>query len=105
MDKTRLLKLLHLSESTNDNEALSSIRKINLLIKEDNLSWEDIINISDDLEKVIKRNRKEYCQLEFILNRERVNSQDLEERLKFSETFLKYVIVVIFILTIIVILK
>lgn len=98
MDKTKLLKLLHLSESTNDGEALSSIRKANDLIKEDNSSWEDIVNISDALEEVIKRDRKNYRELEFIFKKERANSRDLEEKLVFATSIVKYLLSAIIIL-------
>lgn len=36
----RLIKLLMLSQSPNDNEALAAIRKANELLKEENKSWE-----------------------------------------------------------------
>ena len=42
MDK--LIKLLNLSTSNNDNEALSAIRTANAILKKNNILWDKILN-------------------------------------------------------------
>jgi hypothetical protein len=46
MDREKLIKLLNLTASKNDAEALTAIRKVNLEIGEK--SWKDIISMSWD---------------------------------------------------------
>lgn len=53
MDTDKLIKLLNLSQSPNDSEALSAIRKANKIIKDDGLRWEDLILSS---QKNVKNN-------------------------------------------------
>lgn len=43
LDKTRLAKVLQMTTSTNDSEALAAVRKANEIIKGENLQWEDVI--------------------------------------------------------------
>ena len=43
MDLTRLIKLMNLTTSTFDGEALNAIRKANLLLAESNISWAEFI--------------------------------------------------------------
>lgn len=43
LDKTRLAKVLQMTTSTNDSEALAAIRKANEIIKGENLQWEDVL--------------------------------------------------------------
>lgn len=43
MDKGRLIKLLNLTQSDNDNEALSALRKANALLKKAGKAWEDFL--------------------------------------------------------------
>lgn len=43
-DKERLSKLLELSRSSNDNEALSAIRNANSLLDKNNLRWPSILS-------------------------------------------------------------
>ncbi len=45
MDKDRLIKLLNLTSSDNDNEAISALRKANAMLKEGNLTWGDLIGV------------------------------------------------------------
>lgn len=40
MDKSKITKLLALSQSDNDNEALAAIRMANKLLRANNLTWE-----------------------------------------------------------------
>lgn len=41
MNKEKIISLLNLSSSENDNEALSAIRTANKIIKKNNMSWSD----------------------------------------------------------------
>ena len=43
MDTQKLVKLLNLSDSSNDGEALNSIRFANSLLKKDKLTWSQLI--------------------------------------------------------------
>jgi len=43
MDITKLIKLMNLTTSTFDGEALNAIRKANLLLAESNISWIEFI--------------------------------------------------------------
>ena len=43
MDVTKLIKLMNLTTSTFDGEALNAIRKANLLLAESNISWAEFI--------------------------------------------------------------
>jgi hypothetical protein len=43
MDATRLVKLLNLTQSTNDGEALNAIRMANALLKREGKHWLDIV--------------------------------------------------------------
>ena len=43
MDIDKIIKLLNLSQSPNDSEAISAIRKANKIIKDAGLNWGDII--------------------------------------------------------------
>lgn len=45
MQLDKLKKLLALSESDNDNEALAAIRQVNKLLKEANLTWPEFLEI------------------------------------------------------------
>ena len=39
----KLIKLLNLSQSDNDHEALAAIRKVNKMLSDNDKSWEDIV--------------------------------------------------------------
>jgi hypothetical protein len=43
MDKDRLAKLLSLSQSDNDAESLSAIRKANSMLKKEGLTWQQVL--------------------------------------------------------------
>lgn len=43
MNKDRIIKLLNLTTSDNDHEALSAIRSVNKLLKQNNQMWDDVI--------------------------------------------------------------
>lgn len=45
LDRTRLAKLLALTTSDNDAEALSAMRKANEIIKGENLTWAELVTI------------------------------------------------------------
>lgn len=44
VDKAKLVKLLNLTTSEADNEALTALRLANKMIKEDNLTWAQILS-------------------------------------------------------------
>lgn len=46
MDKQKLIKILNLTQSPNDNEALSAIRMANKIILEAKESWEKLLTIT-----------------------------------------------------------
>lgn len=43
LDRTRLAKVLAMTTSTNDSEALTAIRKANEIVKSENMLWEDVL--------------------------------------------------------------
>ena len=43
MDRDRLAKLLSLSQSDNDAEAISAIRKANSMLKKEGLTWQNVL--------------------------------------------------------------
>lgn len=45
MDRNLLIKLLNMTTSDHDNEALTAIRRSNALLKQSNLSWDDLIPV------------------------------------------------------------
>lgn len=44
MDKERLIKLLMMTTSDNDGEALNAMRMANKMVKSSGLGWEDLLN-------------------------------------------------------------
>lgn len=44
LDRTKLIKLLMLTQSDQDGEALSAIRKANDLLKKSNKNWEEFLS-------------------------------------------------------------
>lgn len=49
MDKSKLVKLLNLTSSENDNEALSALRKANSILSRHGKRWDDLIKIEPDI--------------------------------------------------------
>ena len=48
LDRERLAKVLSLTQSSSDGEALAAIRKANEIIKGENLTWDEVlIQIAD----------------------------------------------------------
>ena len=43
MQIEKIIKLLNLTQSPNDNEALSAIRRVNQMLKESNKGWTDLL--------------------------------------------------------------
>lgn len=62
MDLSKIIKLLALTQSSNDNEALSAIRKANALLKENNKTWESLFksNQVDPAWEDLFRQRQDY---------------------------------------------
>jgi len=62
MDITKLIKLMNLTTSTFDGEALNAIRKANLLLAESNISWAEFIkekNITINVNEIIVKKPKD----------------------------------------------
>jgi len=102
MDNDRLVKLLNLSSSNNEGEAISAIKKANSLLKESNSSWEDILKEKPETNKFDKI---EYAILQRNLQKEISISRELKDELKFSKMILKYLGIFIIFLIIVIILK
>ncbi len=102
MDKQRLIKLLNLSSSKNEGEALSAIRKANLILDESKSDWEDIFKGSPEINK---SEREGYAILYYSLQKERAYSKELKDELKFLKMILKYLGIFIIFLIIVIILK
>jgi uncharacterized protein involved in exopolysaccharide biosynthesis len=58
MDRVKLIKLLNLTTSSNDNEALTALRFINRMMVSNNKSWEELVN----------KNNTEYQKLKVEYN-------------------------------------
>ncbi len=102
MDKQRLIKLLNLSSSKNEGEALSAIRKANLILDESSSDWENILN---DHSEIDKSEREGYAILYYNLQKERAYSKELKDELKFSKMISKYLGIFVFFLIVVVVLK
>lgn len=63
MNFEKLRKLLALTMSDNDNEALNAIRHVNKLLKENNLTWDEFFSIHLDLKQEVEKLRIEYTLL------------------------------------------
>lgn len=98
MDRLKLIKFLNLSSSANDSESLSSIRKANLYLKENNSSWSELLK-----ESAIKETKDEYAILHRDLLKERAYSQQLLDENKFSVSVVKYLLLFIGILIVLLI--
>lgn len=101
MDKEKLIKFLSLTESSNDAESLSAIRKANKFVKDNDTNWTELIKISDALEAVIKRQKEEYVILQMILKKEQKYSQELKEDIRILKKILFYFGLAIMIITLI----
>lgn len=69
--KDRILKLLKLTESQNDNEALIAIRAANGLLKREGKTWEQLLTAPAGPQRVrIRSQRKQYSgsQIKNTLN-------------------------------------
>lgn len=55
MDRERLTKVLALTTSDNDAEALAAIRKANDLIKAEGLMWSDVLQVSNVVNITLQR--------------------------------------------------
>ncbi len=97
MDKQKLIKLLNLSSSKNEGEALSAIRKANLILDESQSDWDDILKEPPE--------REGYAILYYNFQKERAYSKELKDELNFSKTILKYLGIFIIFLIVLLILK
>lgn len=84
MEKKKLLKLLRLTKSDNDNEALCAIRKANLMLDQNRASWDAIIYVSTEKQEQpqhpARRLEKFVTMMEFAL----LNSKPLEPHVKLA---------------------
>jgi hypothetical protein len=55
MDRSRLVKLLNMTDSQHDAEALSAIRKSNDLLRRSKTSWAELLMLDDRPELVSQR--------------------------------------------------
>lgn len=51
----RLLKILRLTTSPNDHEALAAIRKANEMLSSNDTSWDKLISATDEYNKLVDR--------------------------------------------------
>lgn len=102
MDKSKLIKLLNLTSSSNEDEAVSAMRKANSLLEESQLNWEKILKETPE----IKRSDKfDYAMTVRDLKIERNISRELRDEIKFSKMILKFLVFTIIVLIIIIIFK
>jgi len=81
--KEKLLKLLSLSTSQNENEAFVSVKKANELIKRENTTWEEVFKEQEPEDKYDNT-------LHTQLNKEKEYSKSLEEEIKNINVLYKY---------------
>lgn len=74
MDKSKIIKLLSLSQSDNDHEALASIRMANKILKNNDLTWEQFLGSSPQNQRSYQKEdlwelyREMSEKIEYILN-------------------------------------
>lgn len=55
-----IIKLLNLSQSDNDHEALSAIRKVNAILKHNKISWASLISKPATGQDILAQQRAQY---------------------------------------------
>ncbi len=98
MDKERILKFLNLTASSNDNEALSAIKKANKLLRENKLNWEYFVK---NKEVVYINNYNNISDIQIL--KERSYSNELKEDVGALNTLIKYLVIIIIVLIIVII--
>lgn len=56
LDRQRLLKLMMMTQSDNDSEALIALRKANSMLKAEGMNWDNILGLQTQLDR-LKANR------------------------------------------------
>ncbi len=106
MDRLKLIKFLNLSTSNSDGEALNSIRKANIYLNENNLTWEEIftekkpisINIKDPYENL-------YWDFKKLKQLHQQEVNEFKENIKFSRKVVIGLFIFVVVLVILLILK
>ena len=94
MDKLKLIKILSLTTSSNDSEALSAIRKANEFIVANKLNWNTIFieppqsTSNDDFTEM-------YCQYKKLIQLHNEEIKEYENTVKFSLKIIKNLILLI----------
>ncbi len=104
MDKGHLIKLLNLTSSKNDGEALNATRKANAFLKENGINWEELVLVHS----IYRRNDKDsatFSILNMNIRKEQANSQELEEKLEGYKNFIKFLALLIILLIVLLVLK
>ena len=104
MDKDKLIKLLNLTTSKNDGEALSATRKANAFLKDNGINWEEFV-LAHSIYKHDDKDSATFSILNMNLRKERAYSEELLERINGYKNFIKYMFIFIIILGIGIILK
>lgn len=100
MDRLKLIKFLYLSSSSNNNEALSAIRKANDFLKLNETNWTELLD-----PKIIKENTENYAVLHMNLLKQRAYLQELNDKIRGLKSFIKYIFIVVIILILALIIK
>lgn len=107
MDKSKLIKFLELTASSNDGEALSAIRKANIFLKENKLNWIDFIKEKPAEHKITSLTIHTSPKVEKMFDNmynsaERAYSQELEKDINGFKNLIYFLIIVIIVLFIII---
>jgi hypothetical protein len=80
MDLSRLEKLLNLTQSENDHEALAAVRAANTILKTHNKRWVDVLRLQGGFGDSIRIDFRESAVNDDILRwaREAVNQQQMD---------------------------
>ena len=107
MNKEKLIKLLNLTSSSNDGEALSAIRKVNNYLADNNMRWEQFVDSFTHKDQIEMRKfvKDEYTITNMNLKKERAYSDDLNGRIRGYQNFIKYLFIAVIILAIGLIIK
>jgi hypothetical protein len=105
MDRSKLIKFLNLSTSSSDGESLSAIRKANELILENNSTWEEVFEEETYLQISNKKLNSDLTICSMNLMKERITSNELENKNIFAMSIIKLLCYILVVLIIAVILK
>lgn len=78
MDKERLIKLLNLTQSPNDNEALAALRRVHKIFEKENVSWEKLFfSYSCDKEATEGRLKDFIKYMQFALDNAKMPNENM----------------------------